>query len=150
MNAAVLSPTEALAHVERFDGAVRAIRAEQWSAWKLGERDSRPLALDAPETLDEAVAQAMATCCPQRGDRLAIHLTHAGKRKATLWLYEVKQSATIKAWRPASDGSGRKVAVHAMEAKLWLQTEALFSPVEAFDAFRDDASGRDCSLVEAR
>jgi len=139
---------DAQGEVDRFACAVGALRAETWQAWKMGERESRVLALDEPETLDEAVQQAMARCCPYKGDRLAVLRTHAGRGKRTLWLFAVKQSTRVFDYRAATDG-GRPVRVGRFYPELLIQTEvAAFAPVETFDAFRDDPVGRDAQLVE--
>lgn len=143
----------AAATLARFDAAVDSLQqAETWAAWKLGERESDALPLDEPETLDEAVRQAMGPGrCWNQGDRLAVQHTHAGRGKRTLWLFNVKRSTTHFDYRPATDG-GAPVRVGRLYPVLLLETAlaADFAPVLRFDAFRDDAVGVDRSLVEAR
>jgi hypothetical protein len=137
--------------VSDFAAAQRAVAvpAEQWQAWKLGERESMRVPLDAPNTLDEAVAQALVALCWHPGDMLTVQRIHTGRNKITLWQHAVRRSAKRYSWRPATDG-GKPVKVCEPEAKLLLQTElaAPFAPVERFDAFRDDPAGRDLTLVQ--
>jgi hypothetical protein len=136
------------ATLRQFDAAVGALNAEQWNAWRLGERESDAATLDAPATLDDAVRQALTSLCLHRGDTLAVLYTHAGRNKRTLWLYAIKQSTKRYHWRAATDG-GRQVKVYALEPVLICETAmASFEPVLRFDAFRDDAVGRDLTLVE--
>jgi hypothetical protein len=124
--------------------------AESWQAWRVGERESDAATLDAPTTLDEAIAQAMATMCWHPGDTLAVLYTHTGLSKRTLWLHTIRSSTKRYSWRQATDG-GRPVKVAALEPKLILQTEvAAFAPIERFDAFRHDPAGVDLHLVEQR
>lgn len=132
-----------------FTAKLRPLQAECWQAWSLGERDSLPIALDAPDGLDEAVMQAVAHCQP--GGTLAVQYAHAGRRSHALWLFAVKRSSKVGMWRESTNG-GRKVFVGRLEPKLICQSAlaAPFAPVEAFDAFRDDPVGRDLTLVEAR
>lgn len=134
--------------LRQFDAAVQSLHAESWQAWKLGERESDAITLDAPATLDEAVRQAIARGCWQPRDTLAVLYNHAGLRKNTLWLFTVKRSTKHGTWRDATDG-GRKVFVGRMEPHLICETAVeAFAPVLRFDAFRDDPVGRDLTLVE--
>ena len=133
-----------------FAQKLRPLNAEQWSAWRLGERESDPVPPIGPDTLDDAVRQALHKLAVQPGDILAVQYTHAGLRKHTLWQFAVKRSTKRYRWRPATDG-GKPVKVHELEPKLIAQTAlaAPLAPVERFDAFRDDAVGRDLTLVVA-
>lgn len=132
-----------------FAEKVRPLNAEQWSAWRLGERESDPVPLIGADTLDDAVRQALHKLAFHPGDVLAVQHSHAGLRKHTLWQFAVKRSTKRYRWRPALDG-GKPVKVAEPETKLIAQTAmaAPFTPVERFDAFRDDAVGRDLTLVE--
>lgn len=133
-----------------FAEKVRPVNAEQWSAWRLGERESYPIELGSPETLDEAVRQALTGIAFHPKDTLAVLYTHAGLRKSTLWLYAIKRSTKRGTWRDSANG-GRRVFVGNLEPVLTLQTEvAAFAPTLRFDAFRDDAVGVDRQLVEVR
>jgi hypothetical protein len=140
------------AAVTHFVAAVETLQhAAAWSAWKLNERESDALKLDAPETLDEVVAQAMSGISLQPGDTLAIQCSHAGRGKNTLWLLQVKRSTKVYDYRPSANG-GRPVRVGRLYPELVAQTElaAPFAPVPRFDAFRDCPVGRDAQLVEVR
>lgn len=132
-----------------FEHKLRPVNAESWQAWTLGERESLPIALDAPEGLDEAVMQAVARCKP--GDVLAVQYSHAGRRSHTLWQFAIRRSSKVGIWRDATDG-GRRVFVGRLEPKLVCQTAlaAPLQPVLRFDALRDDPVGVDRSLVEVR
>lgn len=130
-----------------FAQKLRPLHAESWTAWRLGERQSYPIELDAPASLDDALTQAVAHCS-DRGETLAILYSHAGLRKNTLWLYAVKRSTKKGTWRAAYDG-GRKVFVGKLEPKLICETAmASFAPVEAFDALRDNPTGVDPALID--
>lgn len=137
-----------LAITNDFAEKLAPLNVESWQAWKLGERESLPIKLDAPAMLDEAVAQALTNACWHPGDTLAVQYGHAGLRKFTLWQFAVRRSTKRYRWRPATDG-GAPVKVCEPEAKLLSQVAlaAPFAPVLRFDAFRDDAVGRDLSLV---
>jgi hypothetical protein len=133
-----------------FAEKLRPVNAESWSAWRLGERESDALPLNAPNTLDEAVHQALTAIAFQPKDTLAVLYTHAGRNRRTLWLYAIKRSRKRGTLRAATDG-GRKVFVGNLEPVLTLQTEvASFAPILRFDAFKDDPTGIDRSLVEIR
>lgn len=131
-----------------FAHKLRPINAECWQAWLLGKQSNYPIELDAPETLNEALSQAVAHA-GNTGDTLAIQYSHTGRGKHTLWLFAVKRSTKHGTWRPAYDG-GRKVFVGNLEPKQLAEMAlaAPFKPVEPFDAFRDDPVGRDLTLVE--
>ena len=139
--------------VNDFAAAQRAVAmpAESWTAWRLGERESDLIALNAPETLDDAVCQAMTAMSWQSGDTLAVQYRHECLGKITLWQFTVRRSTKHGTWRDATDG-GRRVFVGRMEPKLTLQIElaAEFAPVLRFDALRDCPVGCDLTLVEAR
>ena len=142
----------AAATLARFDAAVDSLQqAETWQAWRLGERESDAFDLDAPETLDEAVRQVLATHRLQQGDKVAVQWHHAGRGKRTLWLFQIKRSTTHFDYRPSTNG-GPPVKVGRVYPVLLLETAlaAEFAPVLRFDAFRDNAAGHDLSLVEAR
>jgi hypothetical protein len=134
--------------LRRFAAAVTTLRAETWSAWRLGERESLPIDLGAAETLDEALLAAMGRVTDS-GQIVAIQHSHAGRRQHTLWQFRVTRSTKKGTWRAATDG-GRPVFVGKLEAKLLCKTAlaAPFEPVEPFDAFRDDPVGRDLTLIE--
>jgi hypothetical protein len=119
-----------------------AERAITFKAW----RNDRPAETPADATSIEEVAQALAATSP-RGTVLTIHMIDAGRNKQTVAFYTVRASSKRYSWRPAYDG-GRPVKVPALEPHLLhcLDVHA-FAPVEAFDALRDDAVGRDLSLV---
>lgn len=134
--------------VRHFAAATEALRAETWAAWRLGPSVSYPIDLGNPESLDEAVMQAMGQM-RHPGDMLAVQCSHVGRGRHILWQFKVQQSSKIGIWRDSTNG-GRKVFVGRLEAKL-LSEVALaspFAPVEPFDAFRDDPRGRDLSVVE--
>lgn len=133
--------------ISHFAAAVESIRAETWSAWHLGERVSYPIELNAPDTLDEAVMQAMGRVI-HPGTILAIQCSHHGLGKHTLWQFAVKRSGKVGTWRDSTNG-GRKVFVGRMEPKLFAQVSlaAPFAPVLRFDALRDGAVGADLQLV---
>lgn len=139
------------ATLAQFAAAVESLQpVETWQAWKLGERESLPIDLDAA-TLDEAVSQALSATSWHSGDILAVQHSHAGTGKFTLWQFAVKKSTRNGHWREALDG-GRPVFVGRMEPKLLCQTALAvsFAPVEPFDAFRDDPVGIDRALVEQK
>lgn len=135
------------ATLRQFTTATESLRAEQFTAWRLGERESDELPLQAPLSLDDAVAQALATHRLHPGDTLAVLYEHAGRGKQTLWLHTIRKSTKNYRWRAAYDG-GKPVKVCALEAKLICETAVqAFAPVPRFDALRDDAVGADRSLV---
>lgn len=127
---------------------MQPIRADEWRAWRLGERESDEVALNAPETLNETVRQALVGLCWHSRDVLAVQYRHSGLGKIMLWQFAIRRSTKRGTWRAAYDG-GRKVFVGALEPKLICETAlaAPFTPVLRFDAFRDDAVGRDLTLV---
>lgn len=132
--------------ITRFNAAVESLPIESWQAWKLGEQVSYPIAIHA-ETLPDVLQQAMAGTCWNPGDRLAVQHSHAGRKEHVLRLYTVRKSKA-GFWRDASNG-GRKVFVPLLIPTLDIQIPltAPFAPVEAFDAFRDNAVGLDLTLV---
>lgn len=134
--------------VRHFRAAVATLRAETWSAWRLGERESYPLVLGDPETLDEALMAATAQATDS-GQIIAIQHSHAGRRQHTLWQFRVTRSKHKGTWRDSTNG-GRKVFVGKLEAKLIAQIALAepFAPALPFDAFRDCPVGRDSGLVE--
>lgn len=134
-----------------FAAKVAPLNAESWQAWRLGERESLPIPLHAPATLNEAMAQALSATGWNAGDTLAVQYSHAGLRKFTLWQFTIRRSTRNGTWRAATDG-GRRVFVGNLEPKLICETAlaSAFAPVLRFDAFRDDAVGRDLTLVDAR
>jgi hypothetical protein len=136
--------------LRRFDAAVTTLRAETWTAWRLGERESLPIDLGQPETLDDALMAAMGRAT-DAGQIIAIQRSHAGRRQHTLWQFRVTRSTKKGTWRAATDG-GRPVFVGKLEAKLLCEVAlaAPFAPVEPFDAFRDDPVGVDRDVVEVR
>jgi hypothetical protein len=137
-------------YTERFGSFApeHARECETWSAWRLGERESYPLELGHPETLDEAVMHAMGQVVFP-GTILAVQHSHAGTRKHTLWQFQIKQSTKHGTWRDSTNG-GRKVFVGRLEPKLISQIALAepFAPVLPFDAFRDDPVGVDRQMVE--
>ena len=134
--------------LSHFNTAVETLRADHWTAWRMGERESYPIYLEGAETLPEAVAQAMCVGAWKSGDKLAVLYTHAGRNERTLTLYAIKVSTTKGMFRPSTNG-GRQVFVGRAEPKLIFETAVQsFAPVEPFDAFRDDPTGRDSQLVE--
>jgi hypothetical protein len=138
-----------MAVLRHFAAAVTTLRAETWTAWRLGERESLPIDLGQPETLDDALMAAMGRVTDS-GQVIAIQRSHAGRRQHTLWQFRVTRSGRKGTWRPAYDG-GRPVFVGKLEPKLLCKTAlaAPFEPVRPFDAFRDDPVGVDRSVVEA-
>jgi hypothetical protein len=136
--------------LSHFAAAVTTLRAETWSAWRLGERESLPIDLGQPETLDDALLAAMGRVTDS-GQIVAIQHSHAGRRQHTLWQFRVTRSTKKGTWRAATDG-GRPVFVGKLEAKLLCEVAlaAPFAPVEPFDAFRDDPVGVDRDVVEVR
>jgi hypothetical protein len=142
-----MNAPETLRH---FAAAVTTLRAETWTAWRLGERESLPIDLGQPETLDDALLAAMGRVTDS-GQIVAIQHSHAGRRQHTLWQFRVTRSTKKGTWRPAYDG-GRPVFVGKLEPKLLCEVAmaAPFAPVEPFDAFRDDPVGVDRSVVEVR
>lgn len=144
--------TDLSAIVSHFAAAQRAVAvpAEQWTAWRLGERESIPLDVGHPETLDDALAAAMGRVT-QAGEIVAVQHSHTGLRKHTLWQFAVKRSTKKGFWRDSTNG-GRRVFVGKLEPKLLSEVAlaAPFQPVEPFDAFRDDPVGVDRALVEQR
>lgn len=134
------------ATLSTFAAAVETLPIETWQAWKLGERDSRPIPLTEVETLDEAIRQAMLASW-QPGDRLAVLYTHLGRNKRTLWLFAIKRSTKVYDYRPSTNG-GAPVRVGRLYPERLIETQVQsFAPVEAFDAFRDNAVGRDLQLI---
>ena len=144
--------TNLSAIVNHFAAAQRAVAlpAEQWSAWRLGERESIPLDIGQPETLAGALMAAMGGV-RHAGEIVAIQHSHTGLRKHTLWQFKVSRSTKVGTWRDSTNG-GRRVFVGRLEPKLISQVAmaAAFQPIEPFDAFRDDAVGVDRGLVEVR
>jgi hypothetical protein len=142
-----MNAPETLRH---FAAAVTTLRAETWTAWRLGERESLPIDLGQPETLDDALLAAMGRVTDS-GQIVAIQHSHAGRRQHTLWQFRVTRSTKRGVWRDSTDG-GRKVFVGKLEAKLLccVALAAPFAPVLPFDAFRDDPVGVDRSVVEVR
>src|SRR5690606_19273755 len=144
--------TDLSAIVNHFAAAQRAVAtpAETWTAWRLGERESIPIDVGQPATLDDALIAAMGRVT-QAGEIVAVQHSHTGRGKHTLWQFKVKRSTKVGTWRDSENG-GRRVFVGRLEPKLICQTAmaAPFAPVEPFDAFRDDAVGRDLTLVEER
>jgi hypothetical protein len=133
--------------LRRFDAAVTTLRAETWTAWRLGERESYPLDLGQPETLDDALMAAMGRAT-DAGQIVAIQRSHAGSRKHTLWQFKTSRSTKKGTWRDAYDG-GRRVFVGKLEAKLIVGPVALaapFAPVEPADVLADPV-GRDLQLI---
>lgn len=139
------------ATLSRFAASVESLqRADSWQAWKLGERQSHPIALDtAPDTVGEVVWRALSAMAWHSGDTLAIQHSHDGSGKHTLWLFAVKASKSKGSWRDSTNG-GRKVLVAGLDAKPLSMTvlAAPFAPVLPFDAFRDDPTGFDRQMVE--
>src|SRR5690606_30095696 len=113
-----------------------------------GERESYPIDLGQPETLDDALMAALGNLS-DTGQVLAIQYSHAGRRKHTLWQFRATRSRHKGFWRPAYDG-GKPVFIGKLEAKPLLRVEldAPFQPREPFDAFRDDPVGVDRGLVQ--
>ena len=139
--------------VSDFAAAQRAVAvpAEQWTAWRLGERESYPIDLGQPETLDDALMAAMGRVTDS-GQIVAIQHSHTGRGKHTLWQFKVSRSTKRGTWRDSTNG-GRRVFVGRLEPKLLFGPVAMaapFAPVEPFDAFKDDPVGVDRSLVEVR
>jgi hypothetical protein len=142
-----MNAPETLRH---FAAAVTTLRAETWTAWRLGERESLPIDLGQPETLDDALLAAMGRVTDS-GQIVAIQHSHAGRRKHTLWQFRVTRSTKRGVWRESTNG-GRPVFVGKLEPKLLCEVAlaAPFAPVLPFDAFRDDPVGVDRSVVEVR
>jgi hypothetical protein len=136
--------------LSHFAAAVTTLRAETWAAWRLGERESLPIDLGQPETLDDALLAAMGRVTDS-GQIVAIQHSHAGRRQHTLWQFRVTRSTKRGVWRDATNG-GRPVFVGKLEPKLLCEVAlaAPFAPVLPFDAFRDDPVGVDRSVVEVR
>lgn len=133
--------------LRQFDAATAALRSVTFKAWKLGENESYPATLHAPEDFGEAVDQALALMSWNAKDVLAVLRIDAGRKQQTLRLYAVKRSTKRYAYRAAYDG-GKPVRVGALEAVLISEAAVeSFKPVEPFDAFRDNAAGRDLTLV---
>lgn len=135
--------------VNDFAEKVAATKLESWQAWRMGERESDPLAIGSTTSLEEAVNAALLAIFWQSGDCLAVLHSHTGLRKFTLWQFTVRRSSKNGVWRDSTNG-GRKVFVGRLEPKLVSKTvlAAPFAPVERFDAFRDNPVGVDLQLVE--
>jgi hypothetical protein len=122
---------------------IRPLPAVTFRAW----RDDRPVDVPADAQSIDEIAQALAN---RKGAVITIHRIDAGRNTQTVAFYTVRASSKRYSWRPAYDG-GRPVKVPALEPHLLHALDVrAFEPVEAFDALRDDAVGRDLQLVEAR
>lgn len=125
-----------------FVRPMTAERALTFRAWRLadGSKQGHPVAVEKANTLDEARTLAMTgDTVLNHKDRLFIREYHDGKRSGLLHGFYVKKKAAI--WR---DGERMKPLV--LEHQFSLDTDA-FLPTRPFDAFTDEASGRDLTLV---
>jgi hypothetical protein len=140
----------AQATLSRFAASVESLhRADSWQAWKLGEQQSHPIALDRPNGLQAAIDQAVVGACWNRGDTLAVTHQHAGRAETTLWLHTIKQEAKPVYRRdPVTGAAVRSQRLYPVLVSQ-VALAAPFAPVEAFDAFRDDPVGVDRTVVDA-
>ena len=117
-------------------------RALTFRAWRLphGSEQTHPVAVEQAETLEEAREAAMIGGALNHKDRLFVREYHDGKRAGLLHGYYVKQKAPI--WR-----EGKRVQPLVLEHQFSMLTDS-FLPTRPFDALKDEASGRDLTLVE--
>jgi hypothetical protein len=122
---------------------MRAERSITFKAW----RDDRPVTAGLPAftCIDEA-ADYLAPLSP-KGTVLTILMTDTGRNKSAVAFYKVRESSKRYTWRASTNG-GKPVKVGALEPQLLHVLDVLsFVPAEAFDAFRDEPTGRDFGLV---
>lgn len=132
----------------QFKAAVESLqRAVTFKAWRLRDGPTAyPIELPPCDTIEDAVAAAK----PSLGhkDRLFILEDGAGCGEAFQHGWTVRRKS---APRYVRGDDGLTKPVHDLDLyDHFALAVAAFEPVRPFDAFRDDASGRDLSLVEAR
>jgi hypothetical protein len=119
-----------------------AERTVRFLAW----RDNRPV--NAPALQDALTFdQAIAACLPApHKARIAVLRIDDGRAEQHLHIYAVKQESKAT-WRRDPATGVPKAERRAYPELIFSAPVHSFQPVEPFDAFRDDAVGRDLSLV---
>lgn len=127
--------------------ADRLPKATTFRAWRVGEANALPLDIGEPTDLAEAVFAATSHFLAHK-DTLIVHEHDAARRKGTLHTFAIRKKAATWVRNPVSGLSERMEPLFA--DKLFAVPVDAFEPTRGFDAFRDNASGRDLSLVTVR
>lgn len=121
-------------------------RAVTFRAWKLGTTDqAHPVEIEA-DTLDDALAAALADGCLNHKDRLFILHSDEGRGRAWLHCWSIKRKSTPRYVR-GPDMTSRPV-YDLYAADPFVMAVDAFAPTRPFDALRDDPCGVDLTLVE--
>jgi hypothetical protein len=123
-------------------------RAVTFTAYRVPRGSTQPLPLEIPACLSLAGAlnAALAGNCLNHRDALLIRQQDSGRGGNTLHAWAIKRKSQARYVR-GSDGLSHPV--HELyAAELFSVAVEAFEPVRPFDAFSDDASGRDRQLVE--
>lgn len=126
-----------------------AEHALTFRAWRLahGSKQMHPVAVEQAETLPEARNLAMAgDTVLNHKDRLFIREYDDGKRAGLVHeFYVVAKAATYR--RDEVTGRAKRVVPLELRHECSWSSDA-FLPTRPFDALKDEASGRDLTLVE--
>lgn len=134
-------------------GAVQPLRipaehANRFRAWRVvpGNPLAYPLDIGAPVDLLEALNEAQLGSGLSHKDTLLIHERHAGKNRGVLRSYAIKQQSKANYRRDPATGIPR--AERPLYPDLQFEVSVPeFEPERPFDALRDNAAGRDLTLV---
>lgn len=123
-----------------------ADRATTFQAWRVTQSAAYPARLAAPDTLDDAVAQALVGNCIQHKETLLVRVTPP-TGPSHLHAFVVKQKSQPVWVRDDSTGVSKPIRP-LYAAPIFSMAIDAFMPTLPFDALRDPAHGRDLSLVE--
>lgn len=125
--------------------AERAIHFRAWRVPASGE--AIELDIGEPDTLKDALAEAQLGTGICHKETVLILESDAGRNRAQQHAYAVKQQSS-PSYRKCPETGVSKPVRPLYLAHLFSVAVDAFEPKRRFDAFRDNAAGRDLSLVE--
>lgn len=115
-------------------------------AWRVTESGAYELPIGEVDTIDDAVNAALS--CGKtvaHKDTLLVHYADDGRRTGTLCGYAIKRKSQPRYVRTET---GMKAEHDLYPAQLFVLPIYEFEPEKPFDAFTDDPTGLDRSIVE--
>lgn len=145
-------------HAKQIDGEImadphgwadaRLPRALTFRAWRIpASGQAIELDIGGPDTLEDALAEAQLGTGICHKETVLILEQDSGKRRAVQHAFAVKRKSQ-PIWRKCPD-TGVSKPFHPLYLDELFSVEVdAFQPTRPFDAFRDNAAGRDLTLVE--
>lgn len=139
--------TRRTSQLHRINARLDAERATVFRAWRVTPLGTYPIDIGQPDTFAEAENEAQLGTGLSHKDTLLIHERDDAKRAGTLRSYSVVKKAAV--WR-RNELTGLSERFEPLAIKPgFLLPIYQFEPTLPFDAFRDNATGVDLTLVEA-